>query len=108
MAKLDTFLVELRRSKNRTVTAALLRPADEATPDERAVLKDVSVRCGVEGCCMLGMLLLVAHEVLVAVLVQGCLPGWICVGGGIGGHGHGCFENLVGRRVMAPYKAMPN
>lgn len=57
---------------------------------------------------MLGMLLLVAHEVLVAVLVQGCLPGWICVGGGIGGHGHGCFENLVGRRVMAPYKAMPN
>lgn len=49
VAKLDTFLVELRRSKNRTVTAALLRPADEATPDERAVLKDVSVRGGVWG-----------------------------------------------------------
>ncbi len=42
LGKLESFLVDLRHSRSRTVTLGLLRGAADATPDERTILQDVS------------------------------------------------------------------
>ncbi|GAB4816000.1 hypothetical protein N2152v2_003046 [Parachlorella kessleri] len=41
LGKLESFLVDLRHSRSRTVTLGLLRGAADATPDERTILDDV-------------------------------------------------------------------
>ena len=46
LQKLDHFLLELRHSRSRTLTMALLSPAEDCLPEERAALQDVRAAIG--------------------------------------------------------------